>query len=104
MADTKLDTTVHTQVKVSWEDKPFSPIFAAYQNDGATGIGITLHQAPALSLDALGLIPTGSRSGVSLGLGLEHVFKGTSAGIGIDATFNTATRKPQFGIFAAIHN
>lgn len=104
LAETTLKTEVTSNVKVSYEDKPFSPIFAAYTSSGATGAGYTLHSAPALSLDALVLLPTGSSKGIDLGLGVEHIFKGTSAGLGIEAGYNFGRHAPSIGLFAAVHS
>jgi hypothetical protein len=97
-------TTIKTQVQVGWADKPYSPVFALYSSNGSTGVGYTLHSTPALNLDALLTVPTGSQPGLGFGVGLEHIFRGTSAGLGVDATFNTAAHRVQYGVFAAVHS
>ena len=104
LAHTKLEQDVHTTVAVKWDEKPFSPIFALYQNDGSSGIGLTLKRFPLYSIDALATVPSGDRPGVAAGLGLEHIFKGTSAGIGVDARYNFALHGMQYGLFVGVHS
>lgn len=103
LADTTIKTDVKTDVRVHWEDKPFSPIFTAYGNDGYAGLGYTLHRAPALSLDALVLAKPGVHRDIEAGVGVEHVFRGTSAGLGVAALYNINAHQPKVGVFAAIH-
>lgn len=85
LATTALNVHSHTDVNVKWEDKKFSPVSAVYGSDGGSGLGISLHKAPALSLNALGLVSKGKPE---VGFDFEHIFKGTSAGLGVGAVYN----------------
>ena len=99
---TIIHTDVKTQVAITYEDIPRSPIFAAYTTNGSSGIGYTIHHFnKQLDLDALGLRT--NANGIALGVGAEYVVKGTSAGIGVAETFDIKLHKPSTQIYAAIH-
>ena len=103
LADTTIKTETQTQVNVKWEDKPFSPFFAAYNSDGTSGLGYTFHKTPALNLDALVFVgPTGQKR-TEAGIGLEHIIKSTSAGVGVDTTYDFTNKHERFGVYAAVH-
>jgi hypothetical protein len=90
-----------THVTVDWKDKPVSPIFAAYDSDGSSGVGVTIKKAPSYNLDGLFLVGTNS---MKLGAGLEHPIKGTGLGAGISLTVDSRTHQPTFGFLLGIHN
>lgn len=96
---TNIHTTVETNVHVSYEDKPFSPIFAAYTGN-ESGIGYTFRKTQWVDLDGLAL-KTGD--GFAGGIGVEHILKGTSAGIGLGALYDFSAHKPELRAFVAIH-
>lgn len=100
LADTTIKTDVHTAVDVKWEDKPLSPIFAAYGASGASGAGYTLHRSSAFDVDLLGLKTARS---IEIGAGLEHRFKGTSAGLGIGVFEDLGVHRTRAELFAAVH-
>lgn len=98
MAQTPLRVDNH--VTVDWKDKPTSPFFAAYNFDGATGVGYTFRKAPFLNADAL--LMAKSQGGTDLGVGVDHILKGTAASIGLDLTYSPQTKKFSPGVFAGI--
>jgi len=101
LADPNTKVHVETNVTVSWQDKPFSPIFTAYASDGSAGAGLTLKQSKYLDLDALVL--ANQDHSLEVGPGVEHIFKGTSAGIGADLTYNFHSHAVAPGVYATIH-
>jgi hypothetical protein len=97
LAETPVKVDATTKVQVSWEDVPFSPISAVYTSDGASGIGWTVHKAPALEVNLLGLTNKGA---LEPGFDIEHIIKGTSLGLGLGATYDMRSHKvdPQLAV------
>lgn len=100
ISETTIKNDTHTTVDINWQDKPLSPILTAYNSDGAAGAGLTLKKGPVLNLDALVFTKANA---FEVGVGAEHIFRGTSAGLGVDTTFNTRTKGWSVGVFAGIH-
>lgn len=98
--DPQTKVHVDSTIKISYEDKPFSPVFAAYSSSGS-GIGYTLRHTKALDLDALALKTRAN--GIEPGVGVEHVIKGTSAGLGLFAGYDLKAHAPQAGLFISVH-
>lgn len=82
------ESTVHVQndVKVTWEDKPRSPIYAAYTSSGYSGAGWTIRRTPAVNLSVLGL--TNGNGSTYLGVGLTHDIKNTSLTAGVAGLYD----------------
>lgn len=100
LSTTTVNANVDTHVTVGWENKPMSPISAAYTSDGGSGAAWTIHKAPALSLNLLALVNKGKPE---VGFNFEHILKNTSAGIGVGAAYNSGTRKIDPLVTVQIH-
>jgi hypothetical protein len=98
LAQTTVNAKVDTSVNVSYQDKPFSPFSAAYTSDGASGAAVRLAHTRGLDLNGLALVNKGKPE---VGFDVEHIFKGTSAGIGIGATYNSGEHRT--GVQATVH-
>lgn len=92
-----VDTTVH----VTWEDKPFSPFFAVYTSNAAAGMGYTIRGSKPLDLDALLL--RSKQGNTQAGIGVSHLFHGTSASIGLDGAYDFTTKRVVPSIYVGVH-
>lgn len=99
LAETTLKTDVATTVAVTYAPKPYSPVFAAYSSDGASGAGITVRKAGPFNLDLLALI---RKSTIEPGAGADYIIKGTSASIGVAALYDTAAHSVRPAVIAGI--
>lgn len=97
--DPKTKVHVDTNVTVSWQDKPMSPFFAAYATRGA-GVGYAFKQTKYLNADLLFLT---SKYGQQAGAGVDHVFKGTSASVGVAGLYNFQSHHVDPSVFVGIH-
>jgi len=99
--DPKTKVHVTSDIRVTYEDRPFSPVFAVYDAHNRSGLGYTLKGSKPLDLDALLMKDSGN--GLALGSGVEHVFRGTSAGVGVGVVYDFGLHKPTPVLYVGVH-